>query len=1729
MAQFKIELLTPVVQSTNGNSFGSRTKFLRTTISEFYSQEEEYKKETEGFVSSRDRTFCYTFNEKFSKHKNAQKDFSFSMLKNIWLENEFSQNPFVSAIHVGTQILLTDKNKKQHIFTVKNISYKISTSNITYDYTCQDSFSYQGARQNSGYAINNDPSEDDYIGAKSVDWWIVKKIQPECHISYQYLYLDDALWIDTYGNIQTSVNKKANVKTIIKPEYTKQLYKEYHEEIPFSTSGSTATGALISLAEQLGLSIQVYEEVVNGELFGFFWLEPEKKENISGFKYSPTSTIKDLSFSHAGESLATVLNIESNTVDDEIISLIPSLTPFFANLFTTYEWDSSSYGDQYFTTLCQQKVFRSDGTMASDFILDQPKADGSYLYFKVNGLRIPKLYSNIQFNDGDKVSKFYINEELVTPSTTHWSFGYWKEEINEATKEVINKRWISLLVENSLSSLENSDEIEYFLRVSDPRGENKEKLNISHFDLFFTFYRHASKEDLEFAEIADKCPWLENKLIDFSYFLENNIINKHEYNNLTNIINNTLRKVNGKLLTYTKEYFSQIESKVRAISDLTNKVDSIGAAFQSDVIDAYANDGEVTNTNYFEQAYNTFMGSWNRSEDKKTDLIQYDEILKSYANKYISAQQRFLKNIYNFREYFNSKVLWGPTSAEVYERTLTINYSGLNDKFLIFSSGDWKPFEDTTKLLYKDKENPNKWILKTKLFNQDKKTLAEYVDHNNFKNYKVKKYIEGAAAKDGVFNSNRQYYRYMISTPCIRDGETNNRLAPEETIEVEGIKGTAKLQAYYYSSDNTDDHYFLPGVDLKTVENTLTVRRFSIQDNEAAKVGYKIIPVDVDEGHMIQEYIFNKAKDKNINEPLWFQKSDLDPIQIDWFGKSDVSSKVFGNIEDTTAWLSSLGYDSEDMPQWLITALKDKTIEDKSQQYKLYRSNFPISTIYIRSKQFKMGIDDNGEAIYKPDGDAFKWYELDLVNTSNYTRFYHRGFKKILLLFHDSVGWSTAKYGNKDYDNNSIDTYSGLHNGDETVYAPTSTSYDLYKKHYLDKKPQEKHYYNYYSNRSETYRSAKRKKENSSELAEPYCYKTSFMRVLTTNDYINKEGKYLILPVKVDNNQVITYSFIKKLKANESSYSNKTLFYPIYSMCENIDLLKYHWKDTNSVDVLSFLKEVFGNEVSVTNNEDLKNYGFCWVDSKEEFVVLEEVDYKERKVIETTNIVSYKNLQLDPYMPIFNSNGSIYNPKQETDFATNFYYFEDGTSVYTEDDEFNLDNLYFNDKGERVYTLKQIKHCYYLDSSKLEYENYTADNFSTNAQATLILWEDGKQKVLENANIQLNPIYRTNENDGKIKEYYLVNVIDSNGEEHVFEAQIKTNAINLKDTTNGQLYYKYKNNTNRKHLIEKIASIEAQLEEYWMQAYSASKYCEYFLPEHWQKVVGGKDNMFASKIAENGTLSSTMIPLVKIYSENGKTVLPKYELTNIEVNTHVSDKELNLENSSGKSVAWVCGRNPALKNAMNNLKIVWEDWSMLDLQSTTTYYYAEPGTGWTWQQAEKELSKTSLGDKSMFSGIYLMMFYYIQQNYQQWAAVNYTQALNEHNQIWDNLYKLFPGVILETNYTNQDAGTPTELLTLATNYFKDLSRPERNYNISVIDALKLGGYNGQEINIGDPIQIDAEEYYDEYDDVKKTLSQYLFVTDISYNLRKDTDIQLTVNSIKYQDKLIRRLAKLIIK
>ena len=153
----------------------------------------------------------------------------------------------------------------------------------------------------------------------------------------------------------------------------------------------------------------------------------------------------------------------------------------------------------------------------------------------------------------------------------------------------------------------------------------------------------------------------------------------------------------------------------------------------------------------------------------------------------------------------------------------------------------------------------------------------------------------------------------------------------------------------------------------------------------------------------------------------------------------------------------------------------------------------------------------------------------------------------------------------------------------------------------------------------------------------------------------------------------------------------------------------------------------------------------------------------------------------------------------------------------------------------------------------------------------------------------------------------------------------------------------------------------------------------------------------------------------------------------------------------------------------------------------------------------------------------------------------YEDLKAEQQRIWQELYQQFPGVLLETSYTNEHAATSAELYQMASIAFKDQIDVENSYSISLINAYKdlsikkdgdqslttYENYRGQELKIGESILVDAEEYYDRRDDLQRALSQYLFITDLSYDLRKDSDISLTVNAIKYQDKLIQRLVKLI--
>ena len=215
--------------------------------------------------------------------------------------------------------------------------------------------------------------------------------------------------------------------------------------------------------------------------------------------------------------------------------------------------------------------------------------------------------------------------------------------------------------------------------------------------------------------------------------------------------------------------------------------------------------------------------------------------------------------------------------------------------------------------------------------------------------------------------------------------------------------------------------------------------------------------------------------------------------------------------------------------------------------------------------------------------------------------------------------------------------------------------------------------------------------------------------------------------------------------------------------------------------------------------------------------------------------------------------------------------------------------------------------------------------------------------------------------------------------------------------------------------------------------------------------------------------------------------------------------------------------NKGLIDIMDTLNTKLSDWEVLE-NGYTVYYY-KVGGGTLWSKMAQDYLLTSDYDK--MTGTYGVIFYKLKNVYKNNPVTEYTKVKEEKERIWNNIYLNYPYLMLEENYSYNLATSSTELYKMAQLIFKGKKEPEKNYSLSVIDYYSLINYHGEELKPGYGIQIDANKYYDENDDIYKALSQYLFITDISYTLRKDDDLNITINNIKYQEKLLQSLVKLI--
>src|SRR5574344_451788 len=165
----------------------------------------------------------------------------------------------------------------------------------------------------------------------------------------------------------------------------------------------------------------------------------------------------------------------------------------------------------------------------------------------------------------------------------------------------------------------------------------------------------------------------------------------------------------------------------------------------------------------------------------------------------------------------------------------------------------------------------------------------------------------------------------------------------------------------------------------------------------------------------------------------------------------------------------------------------------------------------------------------------------------------------------------------------------------------------------------------------------------------------------------------------------------------------------------------------------------------------------------------------------------------------------------------------------------------------------------------------------------------------------------------------------------------------------------------------------------------------------------------------------------------------------------------------------------------------------------------------------------------------------------------YLKAKEKVKNIWSEIYTNYDNLLIENTYEDTSSLTPSLLLKAAQQKFQELCEPEPNYNVSMLDVynddLQLNG----KLIISDQIGLSLSETdfvvgedrsYTEciikynaegeavpeavkFNKLKQLIMKTLFVTEISYSLRQDQAVTITVNPVRYSDIMLDRLVKLL--
>ena len=1879
MAKFKISLITSINGNKDISNIFDQSTFIPTVISNYNSQV-QYTNHELARANSKS-SFSYTYEEKLSIHQNAQKELTFKMDRKLLLHDEWMDNPYVSAIHVGSLIELQDKYDNTYLFIVNKINYSFKEHNIVYEYTCQDAFSYQYTRQQSGFTITNDYSSEDFIGPKTIDWWVIQKIAPECYIQYQYVPLSLGLYAEKTNNSYkvNTFTKETREKwrdedgierIILKEPYTDE---ELFTPITFSCSNSNANAALIALGENLDLMIHTYEHInEKQQYYKYFWYEPKQNQDISGITYSPKKNIKDFGLNFQGDSLTTVLNVNSHELGDDIVTLFPQIPDFFTTLFSSEQWKKTKFYPGYFSDIIDGQYFTytvdryDDDNLKIDGNIEIKQIDGNnYICIPFN-LSFNNLYSYFSDNWNDEqltILNFLIDNEVYTFEGKNTTSFLIITINNNNTKEYI------IVKENEKIPLDILTNRNYTISFGiKTNHEIPNNISLASGSIYFKWYRLFSEEEKEFAYIADNCPWLENRLIDFSYFYQQGIISTNEYAKLMDILINNLRIINGRLMYLTNNYYQAIKRKVEYLSKLQQEADILGAQFEADIVNPITLGTQIGDIQTFKQKYNEVFTIENYNS---IPIVDYNDLISEYCEKYMDSEQSFLKNCYEFRRYFNEPFKSGSNEVDgLYKYTLSSINDLTNSHFISFSTPSFTWIRNEN-----DKD--------TSIFeySNNKYKLATLVNDSNKTNYYIPQIQAGQFI---LVEPQKDESNKIIIDKSIYDYSENNEYYISEADYktyfnsfLEQNEDWLKDRKNYSQNDityyqlNTDELRRLviaANYDDYYIRDTNTYTKFSdvrIDQNEFKRLfNFESLPDIMT--YIDPYYQIGDDNDTNQNNFMWeYYKSFFPVDEIYYYGPNvriyskEDSNNVTTYYLETLDKFNKLNKESADKKFQPVTFANDGAMLSDWGSCGTDKANTKKDSIQNNWKYLAY--------TYTGDNNVYWWTLLfwpvahvnGIIDTVGYNggnvgflgRYTLQNTREAQRSIEDKVynesnrryDSALANYVKNSADGDIISNYKFLVEKliEAKQKSPSQTVIDISDNVKLDisnfnlnnlDTNIKNYYWNFYKYIVATYSFRNKTNLNNDnrrlELNNLFV-KNSYFEILDINAKINKQEEYVIIP--------ITQTYGNVSDEPNLNISNKTSF-------------KY-FKDKFTVGRrYSALK--YYNLIHLSQTLDTKNV-LLWENNKEDVVTLEQVinminsngkiaiEYNSENNLFTfadnnnstmtayiAKLYNYNkiNFSLTDLFPIdhidngktypldkhnFNFMGestydhiiwsSVYSRANDVledplkrDAALNFrgstilnelnlYMVSrvDSLMMPIDKNQTDLDNQFIykkvdDNKYERAYTFNQLYsakdsdttycttkayHRYYImEGSSEEYS--LLNNSTTTFSPTLYLCtikqttnsETGEKEVSFSSEKYDQPyeIAAPNLSQGSSDTVQL-DLVDSNGIHYTSTVNITKELVeNLSNITNGMLWYRFHDRLDILTLFHEAANIATQLQTYWDQAYLASKYCKYFLPKNWIRSSEQTPNNFFNQIVipqykqdenNNATLinviiSDKYVPQVEIYTSDTnsalkyKHYLPRYKWTygktnngsmnDFNINQRILNEQAN-ENYIRANTVELITNNDGILDILNTLGTTLDEWTVLE--NGYTVYYHSIGGGTLWSTLAQDYLTTS--EYSKMTGIYGIIFYKLKNLYKDDPTTEYTKAKEEKERIWNNIYLNYPYLMLEENYSYNLATSSSELYKMAQLIFKGKKEPEKGYSLSVIDYYSLMSYHGEELKPGYGIQLNANEYYDENDDIYRALSQYLFITDVSYTLRKDDDLNITVNNIKYQEKLLQSLVKLI--